>query len=297
MRVMLVALPLLVVAAGALPAQADFNPPANGHSTATSSGYALTLAAVHRLDEATGHTYASGTGPRYFYDFMPACGQNRPGDGDVVCAAAVTACARRTPPMPGAMLFWIFRGTDPAALAEVGSVCLGADDFVDPEQLARDVSARVADFLALARPQLTSAPADRLLVNLPTVWWAQDPATATPAVESPRQVTLTVDGVSVTLTATAAWHWTFGDGADANPGGAGVAFSLAHDPRTDPGYYAEGVLHTYHAAGRYPVSLTVTWSPSYELTYQVGHWDTTPVVYRVDRVVTVHEAHAVLVNR
>ena len=47
------------------------------------------------------------------------------------------------------------------------------------------------------------------------------------------------------------------------------------------------------AGGRCPVSLTVTWSPSFERTYQVGHLDTTPV----DRVVTVREAHAVLVSR
>jgi hypothetical protein len=277
-------------------------PPVSGQSHHSSSGYVLTLRALAKIAAVTGGEAAGGGGPRYYYDFAPACLGNGAG-GDVLCGPAVRICRRRD---RTALLYYVFRGIDPAALGNVGTVCLGAGDFVDRATLSRDVAVELVRRLALAAPAVMTAPAGSTLVRLPTVVWAVNPATGRP--DRPAYtVAGTVDDVRVTLTVTGAWSWRLGDRRGVQTlAGAGTPYraGITPDPRTDPGYYTHhdgatgtGLVTSYRTAGIVAIRLTVTWTPHYTVDYQLGstELDTATVTYRVVHPLRVGEARAVLI--
>ena len=279
----------------------------DGGSTGTSShsndGYVLTVSAVRKIAAATGGSSGGAGGPRYYYDFAPACRGNAPGDNGALCGPALRLCRARD---KTALLYLIFRGTQPEALGNVGTACLGNADFVDRAALDRDVIAQLMRRLPLGPPRVESAPQDATLVHLPTVLWAVDPRTGQPD-ESTHAVSATVDGVSVTLTVRGTWTWRLGDGSAArtldSPGTPFVS-GVTPDPRVDSAYYTThdghpgtGVVMTYDARGMYPVSVTVRWTPSYVVDYEVGtrDLDRAAVDYTTQRALRVGEARAVLV--
>jgi hypothetical protein len=263
----------------------------------------LTLRAVAKIGRVLGEPAGGGGGESaVFYDFAPACAGNTARDGDVVCAPALVRCRRVD---PSALLYYVFRGTEPERLANVGTVCLGDGDFVERARLDRDVAALVRR-LPLRAPAVRSAPAGVTLVRLPTVVWAVDAATG--ALPAPtRRVSASIDGVGVTLTVRGAWTWHLGDGSPPRTlTGPGVPYArgVSPDPRVDPGYYTahdgragSGLLASYRVTGTYRVAVTVRWVPSYRVDYQVGtrELDTAAVAYTTVRPLRVGEARAVLV--
>lgn len=280
-------------------------PPPQGSSSHSNEGYVLTVNALHKIAAATGESGGGGgTGPRYYYDFAPACRGNAPGDDAALCGPALTLCRARD---KTALLYFIFRGTQPEALGNVGTACLGNGDFVDRATLDSDVVAQLMRRLPLGPPRIESAPAGATLVHLPTVLWAVDPRTGRPD-DPMHAVSATVDGVSVTLTVTGAWTWRLGDGSAARTlqtAGTPYVPGVTPDPRVDSAYYTAhdgragtGVVATYDARGTYPLSVTVRWTPSYVVDYQVGtrDLDTAAVDYTTQRPLRVGEARAVLVS-
>lgn len=277
-------------------------PPATGSSSHSSTGYVLTVRALRTIDRATGGP-SSGSEQHLFYDFLPACVGNAPGDGDVLCVPALRIC-RRTDPT--GILYYVFRGTDPNALANVGTVCLGDADFVDRKTLDRDVLAQLMRRLPLAAPVIRSAPGEATLVHLPTVFWAANPATRQP--DAPTySVSATVDDVRVTLTVTGTWVWRLDDGhapTTLHTSGTPYLPGRTPDPRVDPAYYTghggdgpTGLVTSYDRRGSRTVVVTVTWTPSYTVDYEVGtrNLDTAAVTYTARRTLRVGEARAVLV--
>jgi hypothetical protein len=280
-------------------------PPPQGSSAHSDDGYVLTLTALRKIEGATGGGGGGGGGgPRYYYDFAPACQGNVPGDDAALCGPALRLCRARD---RTALLYFVFRGTDPDRLANVGTVCLGQTDFVDRATLDRDVIAQLVRRLPLRAPRIASAPPGATLVRLPTVLWAADPDTGQP--EQPTHaVSATVDGVAVTLTVTGSWTWRLGDGTPARAlATAGVAYQpgVTPDPRVEPAYYTAhdgrpgtGLIAIYQRRGTYQLSVTARWTPSYVVDYQVGirELDTAAIAYTTTRPLRVGEARAVLVS-
>jgi hypothetical protein len=263
----------------------------------------LTVRALAKIGAATGTNPAGDGGPRYYYDFAPACQGNAAG-GDALCGPAVRICRNRD---RTALLYYIFRGTDPAVLSNVGTVCLGSTDFVDRATLDRDVLAELMRRLPLTVPRIMTAPADSTLVHLPTVFWAVNPSTGQPD-EPQYAVSGTVDDVSVSLQVSGTWTWQLADGHGTrmlHTSGTPYVAGVTPDPRTDSAYYTSrggtagtGLVATYDSRGTIPIRLTVTWTPTYSVDYEVGttDLDTAAVAYTVVRQLRVGEARAVLVS-
>lgn len=258
------------------------------------SGMALTETEFGRIDEKSGtdHRSSPGAGEHWVYAAEPACRGNTPGNDGAMCGTAALFCQQQKGNDAVLEMITRKRTSDPG-WTQLAVVCVGHSDVVDPAQLQRDIDIEVTRLLRLAPPTISSAPPVRFLTNLPSDFWAAGPADSQ---TTPKTVSVAIDDVAVTLTATARWSWDFGDGtAPATSRTAGVPYDPGYDPRVSPAYYtADGVLHTYRAAGVYRPRVTVTWSPSYRLTYQFGSWDHRPVVYTAAKPVTVHDAHAVL---
>lgn len=260
----------------------------HGRGAVEPDGYLLTMTALGKVAAATGVSLGGDAAAGYRYAFAPACAANTDPSGDAVCPG-VTHC-----PHKGDIRFWVWRGSDGQPLVRIGTVCLGSGDTVSSAQVGHDLDVSAAAYLHLAAPALRSAPGDRPLVHLPTVYWATGPdGSATGGGQ--RSATVLVDDVSVTVTARPTWLWSFGDGASVLTSGGGVPFDAAHDPRVDPGYYAGGVVHAYRAPGAYPAHVRVVWTPSYTATFQGGTYDLTPLTFEAAELVAVREARAVLV--
>ncbi|MGZ6898945.1 MAG: hypothetical protein ACXVJZ_16085 [Acidimicrobiia bacterium] len=178
------------------------------------------------------------------------------------------------PPAPGAefRVFHVFCDDD-----YVTSVWLRPQQFgVDP----RDLAERLVRDLPYPAATVGANPSTRGLTGLASWFWVQG-YTGTPITD-----TVTDFGVTVTVEATpVSAHWDFGDGAEADGLGLGVA-----PPAPDP------VVHTFERRAnpaytvRAIVSLAVRWRLG------TGPWqDLPPVLRRAVAVYPVVESRAVLV--
>lgn len=127
------------------------------------------------------------------------------------------------------------------AAAEVAN-CPDCKWFVVPRCDSNDPTSGAACRSAMAKPSFQ--PAQGGIVNLPTLFAANEPATMT---TEPFDVL----GVQVQVTATARWEWTFEDGATRE--------------FTEPGgpYPNDDVAYTYATTGTRQVSVTTYWTAEY----------------------------------
>ena len=144
-------------------------------------------------------------------------------------------------------------------------VCANGTDYwgavyVRPRQInPEELAAEARRYLALPAPVPVFSPADEQIVNVPT-WMAIDSA-----VWQPLQSTVSVPGVSVTVTAQPdEVDWDMGDGAR-------LTCRAARDPRA--------CTHTYQwpSVGQpdsaYRVTATVVWHASWTVTGAAGGGD------------------------
>jgi len=168
---------------------------------------------------------------------VPRCDSNDPNSG-VACRIAVGAC-----PVEGDVSYNVFLQRPPGGPQLVGTVCLGPGERpAQGADIGDAVRERVVNLLPDAEPSFQ--PAQGGIVNLPTLFAANEPATMTTA-------PFDVLGVQVQVTATARWEWTFDDGATrqfTKPGGP---------------YPNDDVAYTYTTTGTRQVSLTTYWTAEY----------------------------------
>lgn len=182
--------------------------------------------------------------------YVPACPGNSPDSSAAdsgLCPAAITMCAGT--PEPNDVLFWRFTAVRAAdgttgPWQPAGQACLRPQDVPTGAVPAFTV----ADFRRLPLPASTlhvQPATGRTLVAVPTNLYAA---------ASAQTFDVTLLGLPVRVRATpTAWTWTYGDGSTAT--------------RTDPGgpYPDLTAAHTYARPGRYPVSVTTTWSGTYSV--------------------------------
>ena len=193
---------------------------------------------------------ASPPGPNYRYTYQPMCEYNSRPDQDVMCTQATAYCANRG--LRRIIGLRVFRWQGPGDVWQgepfdvVGAICPtpAAPATIPLDDVVTDVQQRLNR--ALTMPSAHLNPQSPGIVNLPVIAWADGPD----AIE-PLHITVPFD---MLVTATAAYHWTFGDGATAS--GKGAAYD-GTDPAVNPGHYP--ITHAFRYAGTYPVTLTQTW--------------------------------------
>lgn len=140
------------------------------------------------------------------------------------------------------------------------SRCTGGGEPLTPAQLGRRLS---ESFQRLAPPQRPGLqPVGRALVNMPTIFYAGQPATMDVAVPVP--------GAEVRISAKAAYTWNFGDGSRTTVDVPGAPY-----PNKD-------VTHTYRQSGERRITLTTTWRGSYTVAGD-GPYPISGVVRQVSR--------------
>jgi hypothetical protein len=125
------------------------------------------------------------------------------------------------------------------AARRVGSFCADPAVPLQPSALLPGVRDRFVRLVPALQPSFE--PRGRGIVNLPVLFGAGQPG-------SLGHPSFDLAGHAVGLEASASWVWRFGDGsvlATARPGGGW--------PQTDVG-------HAFARQGRYPVTVTTTWS-------------------------------------
>ena len=125
-----------------------------------------------------------------------------------------------------------------AQFRKVDDVCLGPSDPRTPADLMPDVRDTFIEYLPTAQPSFQ--PADGAIVNLPTIFAANQPT-------APGRTSFTLAGYAIEVEAAPTWAWDFGDGETMttdNPGGV---------------YPDKSVTHTYGTAAPHTVTLTTSW--------------------------------------
>lgn len=221
---------------------------------------------------------------------------------------SLPASSRRlTRPPSGPGSFWYQDGVGHACVYAPDSVqpCFtliggGVPGAIAPPLTPATIAAHVADRLALTPGQVTASPRRAGLTGAASWFWL-DPTPTT------QQLSLTLAGESVTVTAVPAVRWSFGDGAT-HDGGAGVPYQPGSAP-------AAAVTHVYNTRclagdqGRDPYVLSscgndgyrliaaVTWQISYRATGSVAAAGTLPTRTTTSSTAyPVSEARAFLVS-
>ena len=203
----------------------------------------------------------------------PVCKANGPTD-EQMCLGATESCTGEDE------VFYrvYFRPSATAPWQLVDSVCLGPGErpasVADVRELVRE---RVVNLLPSADP--TFQPADGGIVNLPTIFSAGEP-------EQVEIEPFDVLGFSVTVTATAAWEWTFEDGVTRTfdvPGGV---------------YPDDSVSYEYASTGDRSVSVTTSWTAEFTVDGQGPFAVPGPAITKTAGPVTVpvREARSQLVG-
>jgi hypothetical protein len=214
------------------------------------------------------------------YMWLDACpGNNVMADGEGGFVNAVNnPCLQAEQNCPaGERLQQLYVLIPPGQVTLGPTLCRGGNALPPtPGQIGEAAADAFSRLLTTASP--TFQPAPRALVNLPTLFATNVPASQT--------FSETLLGQRVTITVNASWRWDFGDGetlTTSNAGGAYPNTSLSHD---------------YVQPGSYTVRVTTDWTG----TYSVNGGPSLPipggVVPRPTPLFTVEvaEAHAVLVS-
>lgn len=178
-----------------------------------------------------------------------------------------------TRPPLGSGSFWYQDGAGHACMYAPNSVlpCFTLTGGADPGAAAppptpATIAAHVADRLALSPGEVTASPSRAGLTGAASWFWL-DPTPTT------QQLSLTLAGESVTVTASPVVTWSFGDGAT-HDGGAGVPYQPGAPPDA-------AVTHVYNTRclagdqGRDPYVLASCGSDGYQLiaavTWQISY--------------------------
>jgi hypothetical protein len=156
-------------------------------------------------------------------------------DGQATCLSVVRGC-------PGGRLLRAWFQGHGLPWRDVGLVCIPPRGPVTVADVGRRVRGSFEQGIPAQR--LGFQPRQGILTQIPVVLDSGQPA-------GPRTWDLDLLGRAVTLTATPAWSWHFGDGAGldtADPGGS---------------YPQMDVAHVYRRAGDYRISCTTTWSGTF----------------------------------
>lgn len=160
-------------------------------------------------------------------------------DSTDMCAHAVATCPT------GQIRYRVWFGASRETVDVIGSVCWGSHI----PATRRQIEDRLDDLVVRRVPELHIAcdPPDDTLTSIPIVCFTTQPTQFKP---SP----FTLANHTVRVTATAKWHWVWGDGD---------AFWKAIPGRAYP---ATQISHRYRVSGDYTVHVTSVWSASYAVT-------------------------------
>ena len=153
-----------------------------------------------------------------------------------VCNHAVATCP------VGQMRYRVWFGRTFTAVSVIGSVCWGTGS----PPTRRSIEKRVNDIAVRYVPvlKLVLQPADGTITSIPVIARTGQPTTFTPPA-------MVIAGRRVSVTATAQWHWVWGDGQTewkAVPGAA---------------YPSNQVTHKYRSVGTYLVTVETVWAANY----------------------------------
>ena len=214
------------------------------------------------------------------WTFVPACLPNGPEPGaDAMCPAAATACENRG----GGILMRVYVRQGGGAWQSRGTVCIGGGNpnVVTVDDVRADAGAAYRERMRPPAATISTQPRTTQVVNIPTYFTATGAQTMTSTFGPPE--------VRMTITATPAYVWDFGDGTTletVSPGGP----------------YPDGdVRHTYTSAARRTVTLTTRWRAEFTVATALGTFGPfeiggPAVAPSTSRVVEVREARAVLIG-
>jgi hypothetical protein len=212
---------------------------------------------------------------------VPACPSNGPQPGmDAMCTGAATSCVSRGE--EGILMRAFMRHAD-GAWQMMGTYCTGAAGAV---VTVADVAPQAGQaYREQMRPGAATfgfEPDAGQVVNIPTFFTASG--------AEPMSASFGPDAVRMTITATPAYVWDFGDGA-----------TLETQSRGGPAPDGD-VTHTYTSAATRHVTLTTRWSAEFTVVTAMGTFGPfaiggPPVAPSTSREVVVREARADLVSR
>lgn len=164
------------------------------------------------------------------------------------CAEARTACLYRG---GGALTEVFFRESGNDAFVRTRTECAGGRAPMSEQGVGRELHRTLTTLVPAQKPGVQ--PKGRALINIPTIFYAGQPATL--------DRRLSMGGTAVQISATASFAWRFEPGVVrrwATPGGP---------------YPAMDVTYTYTKPGRRQIVLETTWRGS----FQVGGGDWRPI--------------------
>ncbi len=132
----------------------------------------------------------------------------------------------------------------PAGWIQGGLSCLAPGDVITVEQLAAQIRDKVAH--RVPAPQVISQPDAGPLMAVPVLLDSRQP-------DGPLEWHDSVAGVPVTTQVSAEWRWQFGDG------------SVLTTDRSGSRWPDTSVSHVYRGPGWVRVTLTTTWSGTFEI--------------------------------
>jgi hypothetical protein len=230
-------------------------------------------------------------GPNYEWEYTPACAENRPLSSTDGFANSIDCPGAHDCPDPATMQMYRARRTVTATTrgpwTYAGSACLGPDQLLSYDPAA--AAAFALDYfqhLPLPAPGIHVQPADRALVNLPTIIYADPPPAGHWNVQHPPFPTITITGTPHWQISTD--HTTLGSDTPGHP-------YDGTDPRSHPDHY---LTHTYtQPSPATRITVTITWSATYTLGANPTPIPMTGTVTRTStRTIPVDQAGAVLTD-
>lgn len=161
----------------------------------------------------------------------------------------------------------------PAGWVQGGLSCLAPGDAITVADIAAQIRDRVAHRVPVQR--ISSQPEAGPLMAVPVLWDSHQP-------DGPLRWHDTVAGLPVSTAVWAEWRWDFGDGSWLTTGRSGSAW-----PDTS-------VSHVYREPGPVRVTLTTTWSGTFEIPGLGRRPIDGTVTQRSSHTVTIRTAGAVL---
>jgi hypothetical protein len=269
------------VAAGPSECPPDAAPEACGGVTGGDGAYHGVVVVPGLQGNGNAQGNGGGSCPGCEWSLVPACSVNGPVNGaDALCGAAVYSCPSRG---QEGILMWVYVRRPGGTWTRAGTVCVGPQDPVLTVDALRVDARRYLFEMDPGAATVSVAPRGfSPVVNEVTYFTATGGGT--------RTATFGPAGVRLTITATPAYVWDFGDGTP------------PYETRSPGGPYPTGdVTHTYRAPGARTVTLTTRWSATFTVTtaqgtfgpYDVGG---APLAPSTTQAVRVREAGAVLVG-
>jgi hypothetical protein len=189
---------------------------------------------------------------------------------DAPCKHAVTSCPS------GSLLYRVWFGQDADSVAVVGSVCWGSSKPATRRQVENQVKDYVIKYVPALVPGFD--PPGGSITSVPVIFWTGQPTNFEPPAFS-------LSGHLVSISASPAWRWNWGDGKSDWKSVAGAR------------YPSRQITHQYRNPGKYQVGVTTVWQARYSVS-GVGTFEVTGEVLRQSKAldVPVSSARTLLVS-